>query len=530
MSYTVTAKSLEEAFEKAQKYFKRNISDLDYKIISINPDDENKYTLEFDIKDTVIGKSGKLYEEIFTEDFEVMISDDEMKAYLFIPEKPKKNIDKDYLVNLLNENGVKSGILTDVLERIVLFLKNDKPLDSSILVAKGKPPKNGNNGELIIKSKSDDVLNSFFEAEEINDKIDYKEAFKKKLFIVEENEEIAMIIQPTKGEDGFTVTGKTIPAVDGKPINLKLSENLTIKENKVYSKIKGLLLIKHVDNLTYELDISDIFVVNKNVDYSTGNIDFPGSVIIKGEVKAEFTVKAGKDVIAKSVSGNVITDGKLIVKEGITGRSFANRNIIKAEELEASYIQFSNITVDKNVQVKKYIRDSIIYCEGKVEVTGTPGMIYGGKVNALEGITVKILGSPSFTKTVVSTGISTKVLNEISTLVAEKSALNEQLTKINLYLGNADRPIIRDRLKEKIKKLKEAKLEINKKLIKIEVKLKELYEEVQKFKGSKIEVLKEAYPNVKVIIGEATLLLEKKLRNGYFFYNKEKKAIDYMLK
>ncbi|WP_407919194.1 FapA family protein [Deferribacter desulfuricans] len=294
--------------------------------------------------------------------------------------------------------------------------------------------------------------------------------------------------------------------------------------------MKGLLLIKHVDNLTYELDISDIFVVNKNVDYSTGNIDFPGSVIIKGEVKAEFTVKAGKDVIAKSVSGNVITDGKLIVKEGITGRSFANRNIIKAEELEASYIQFSNITVDKNVQVKKYIRDSIIYCEGKVEVTGTPGMIYGGKVNALEGITVKILGSPSFTKTVVSTGISTKVLNEISTLVAEKSALNEQLTKINLYLGNADRPIIRDRLKEKIKKLKEAKLEINKKLIKIEVKLKELYEEVQKFKGSKIEVLKEAYPNVKVIIGEATLLLEKKLRNGYFFYNKEKKAIDYMLK
>ncbi|MGA1862793.1 FapA family protein [Deferribacter thermophilus] len=530
MGYTVTAKSLEEAFEKAQKYFQRNLSELDYKIVSINPNDENKYTLEFNIKETVIGKSGKLYEEIFTDEFEVIISDDEMKAYLFIPEKPKKNIDKDYLVNLLNENSVKSGILTDVLEKIVLFLKNDKPLDSSILVAKGKPPKNGNNGELILKSKSDDILDSFLTADEIDDKIDYKEVFKKRLFIVEENEEVAMIIPPSKGEDGFTVTGKVLPAKDGKPVEVKLTDNLILKDNKIISKIKGLLLVKQTDNLNYEIDVSEVFIVNEDVDYSTGNIDFPGSVIIKGEVKTDFTVKAGKDVIVQSVSGNILAEGKIIVKEGVTGKSFANRNIIKADELEASYIQFSNITVNKDIKVKKYIRDSIIYSEGKVEVTGTPGMVYGGKINALEGITVKILGSPSFTKTVVSTGISTKILNDISTLLAEKSAINEQLTKIRLYLGNADRPLVRDKLKEKIEKLKATKFELNKKLMSIEVKLKELYEEVQKFKNSKIEVLKEAYPNVKIIIGEATLLLEKKLRNGYFFYNKDKNAIDYMLK
>ncbi|MGA1845829.1 DUF342 domain-containing protein [Deferribacter abyssi] len=532
MGYIIKAKSLEEAFHKAQKYFNRNIADLEYKIISINPEDnDEKYVLDFSVKEEVIGKSGKLYDEIFTDEFEVIISEDEMKAYLFIPQNPKRNIDKKYLLNLLNEHGVKNGILEAELERIVYYLKNEKPLESSILVAQGKPPKNGSDGELIIKTKSEDIFESILGADEVHDKVDYKEAFKKKLLIVNENEEVAMIISPSKGENGYTVTGKTIEAVDGEEIEVTISENLERIDNKIISKIKGLLSIQQFDKLHFILDVTKTFIVNGDVDYSTGNIEFPGSVIIKGEIKPDFTVKADGDVIAKSVSGNIITKGNIKVSEGITGKSFVNRLIINAKgEITANYIQFAQITTESMIKVKKYIRDSIIFTENFVEVTGTPGMIYGGKISALKGIKAKVLGSPSFAKTVVTAGISSKIVSEISHLTVEKNSINEQITKIRLYLGNAENPLVRDKLKDKIEKLKKIKKELTKKLLQIDIKLRELYEQVKKHKDAKIEVLKEVNPNVKIIIGEATLIVEKRLRNGYFFYNRDKKAIDYMLK
>ena len=112
------------------------------------------------------------------------------------------------------------------------------------------------------------------------------------------------------GEKGFNVLGEEIRPRPGRDVRLPVGANTEIVANKLVSTSKG-----HISYANHKVNIFQTYEVNGDVDFNTGNINFPGNVIIKGNVKNGFTVRAGGDVdISGNLAGTVIIGGNLNVK------------------------------------------------------------------------------------------------------------------------------------------------------------------------------------------------------------------------
>jgi|GEM_PF-692328 len=525
----IKAGSFSEAFEKAQDLLDKDISELNCQMISADGEGKDKYLLEFSLKDDEAGKKGSLFEDVFMDDFDVIITEDKMKAYLLIPQKPKSNIDKNYLYKLLKKNNVVKGIMDERIDLLLYLINKKLDIDPIFLVASGNPPVEGKDAEVLIKNPNDKYD---FEVEtpiSKTDKVDYKKFKTNNITIVKEDTQIAYYNPPLKSENGYTVTGDILEAEEGKDIELHLDKNLRMENNKIISLIDGMLDYRKVSSHLY-LSVSEVYKVTGNVDYKTGDITFPGTVIITGEIMPGFEVNAGKNVVAKIISGgSVKAGGNIVIKEGIIGRSFAKRAICIAEkDVEAKYAQYAEISASENVNIKNMIRDSNISAGGKIEALGYPGSIFGGTFYATKGVEAKILGSPSFTKTKIIVGSSAHHISEFMSLIDQINEKTHSLKKITYFLGNIENKIEKienEEKKEKIKKLIQQKRLLRKDIFQMKLKIQEIKKQLEKFSDSKIIFHKEAMPGVKAIINDSYYTLETLSKKSYFMYDKEKKEV-----
>ncbi len=463
------------------------------------------------------------------DDFDVIITDDKMKAYLLVPQKYKSNIDKNFIYKILNENNVVKGIMDEKIDLLLYLIKENLDIEPMFLVATGKPPVEGNDAEVLLKTSEDNYDFDVETPSSKTDKVDYKKFQRNNITVVEKNALVAYYNPPVKGENGYTVTGDILETKEGKDIELHLDNNLRMEKNNIISLIDGMLDYRKVSSHIY-LSVSEVYRVTGNVDYKTGDIKFPGTVIISGEVMPNFEVNAGKNVIVKTISGgSVKAGGSIVVKEGIIGHSFARRAIcIAGKDVEAKYAQYAEISASGNINIKNMIRDSNISAGEKIEVMGRPGSIFGGTFYATKGVEAKILGSPSFKQTKIVVGSSAHHISEFMSLVDQINEKTHSLKKITHFLGNIEdniEKIENEEKKEKIKKLIQQKRLIRKDIFQMKLKVQEIKKQLEKFSDSKIIFHKEAMPGVKAIINDSYYTLETYSKRGYFMYDKEKKEV-----
>ena len=84
----------------------------------------------------------------------------------------------------------------------------------------------------------------------------------------------------------------------------------------------------HVSLVEGKVFVSDVYEV-ENVDLSTGNIDFEGSVQVKGNVSSNFVIRAGGNVIISGVveGAYIEAGGNIIIARGMNGMT---KGILKA--------------------------------------------------------------------------------------------------------------------------------------------------------------------------------------------------------
>jgi hypothetical protein len=521
----IYAGSINEGFEKAKKYFKKEMHELEYKLISSNGEGDKKYLLEFSLKSSQDGRKGRLFDDVFLDDFDVLISKDKMKAYILIPPHPKQ-VDRDYIFELLKENGVVKGIMEDRVDLLIHLLDSkSSKIEPTFLVAEGKKAVDGYNAEVLIKS--DEKKEDEFLVEESLDRVDYKNIKKNRLGVVYKDSAVAYYNPPTKGQPGFTVTGEILEANDGVDLIVKLNENVVKRDNVYYSLIDGLLEYNFFGNIV-EMKITNVYIVKGNVDYKTGNIEFPGSVIISGELQAGFSVKSGENIIAKAISGEAHAKGNIIVKEGIIGSSHAKRCKIRAGGMiEATFIQFADVATNEGVVVKNLIRDSMIITDGKITCFGKPGNIYGGVFYATKGVEANILGSASFVKTKIVVGASAKYVSRLSKLMQDKEHLERTLQQILNFLGSIEKRMdtLDEEKKRRIAKLVDEKRKVRRNLYHIYASIDEIKLKLKEGTDTEILFHKEAMPGVVAVIGEYFFELNKLEKNGKFVFDPEKKEV-----
>jgi len=105
--------------------------------------------------------------------------------------------------------------------------------------------------------------------------------------VIDAGQPIAQIHPATTGSDGIDVFSKIIPAHQGTEPDPKFDESIVRKGNTLLSVSPGVLWIR--DGL---LEVGDRLDIPGDVDFTTGNIDFPGDVAIAGGIKDRFVVNA----------------------------------------------------------------------------------------------------------------------------------------------------------------------------------------------------------------------------------------------
>ncbi|ADL07887.1 DUF342 domain-containing protein [Thermosediminibacter oceani] len=462
---------------------------------------------------SVGGSVGYTKEDNINSQINIEISKDEMSAVISLsPPKGGEMLGLEDIISELNKKGIKYGIDVEKIKEML-----DKGIfGSRIQVAKGLEPKAGRDGE----------IKYYFEVHKnLKPKIaeDGRVDFRDLGFItnVAKGQLLAEIIPPEKGVPGKTVTGKTLPAKDGKEVKFRTGKNVILSEDKskIFSGIDG-----HPVIFDGQISVLPVMEIRGDVGPATGNIDFVGGVKIYGNIKSGYKVKAKGDVEVEGYveSAEIISGGTVLLKRGIQGMG---KGFVKAaQDVVAKYIENSTVEAGQNIIVYEAIMHSYISAGNRIEVTGKKGQLVGGSAKAGEEIIAKIIGSPMATYTEVEVGINPshkKKLQEI----------NENLEYIKSSLEKIKKAVeVLEKLRNK-ESLTPDKIQMLKKLKDSEAMLRHQQEDLIKEKEklqyiikssvkAKVSAYNAIYPGVNIVIGNASMKLKDKVEHATF-YNHE---------
>ncbi|MDR1755291.1 MAG: FapA family protein, partial [Eubacterium sp.] len=317
------------------------------------------------------------------------------------------------------------------------------------------------------------------------------------------NTPIAKIEPPTNGSDGYDVFGKTLPARTGKEIKYSIGAGTMLVS-------EGTVVIAEFDgNLRWMKDhfvVEDTLVIGGDVGVATGNIEFIGNIVIKGEVKENFTVTSKKNITVGSfVSGaTLVADGDINI--GLGG---VNSDITAKGNIKLNFCENSKISCQGDFTVQSCIL-SEVFCAGVMNVSAGKGAVVGGKYTALQGFNANILGSETYVKTSVTLGNGAVIAEEKLSLEERVDELESNLKKLlqiaTILQEHKQKfgPLPAEResmLASAIRSRFTFQREINQ----IKLRIKEIDHELKQTADLSVVVRKQLFPGVTVRIGTEIL-------------------------
>ncbi len=453
------------------------------------------------------------YDKEYYIDSEVVVEViNNMEASILIT-KPVRG--RDATVEQVLEICEEKGIVFGVRKKAIKTLIEEKIYDKRAILAKGKEPIHGQDARIIytFKGHHDDKV-------EENKSIDFKKL--DLITNVEEDEVLGKKIEVVEGEDGVDIFGKIIKAKNPKDITFPSGKNTKVSEDGIYLKslIDGQIVMKGK-----VVTVEPILTISGNVDYSTGNIDFVGVVIVKGNVLAGFEVKAEGDIYVEGLveDAKLYSTGQIVVSNGILGNEEQNNNIYAQEGIKAKFIQNMNVKTKGVVEVDKHILHSHIEAKGKVIVTTGQGIIIGGEVISQEGIEANVAGGKYETPTKLSIAIFGDTIAEESAINTEMLLLEENKFKLERIINDLSdkKELLKDKFKDKLEECLKQLVVINNRYELLEGKRDNIEGEKSEIRNKKITVLQKVFPGVIVRIGRELLLNRSEKIKTEFYIDRE---------
>ncbi|MCI8590753.1 MAG: DUF342 domain-containing protein [Lachnospiraceae bacterium] len=390
----------------------------------------------------------------------VFSSKDQMHAWLFIypPVGEGREVDRPMLNQAMRENEVVYGIDEALLQSLP---QSSRRYFQLYYAAAGKQPAAGKDGYVVEKFSRE--TQRVIGMDEDNN-ADYTEL--NMVRNVEEGEVICEIVPPVPGVPGKTVAGRTLTPREGKKAKAPMGRNTKLSKDG-----KELIASKtgHLEFDGRNFRVMPLLDIPKNVDYSTGNLNFLGDIHVHGDVLNGFTVRAMGNIIVDGVveASTVIAGGRLTVGKGIKGDGQA---LIKAcEGIYAKYLESSNVCTQSDLHADCIINCNV-YSDGTVQTTSGRGVIVGGKIQA-SSVKAKIIGSRSECLTEIKLGGTPSQDFEYEDLVREIMELEQEYAELERQPDNPAKarrlPMVRMKLsvnREKLQQYKDGLLKYGKEI------------------------------------------------------------------
>lgn len=371
----------------------------------------------------------------------IKISTDEMTALLTVtPPRGGSPITEDDIRVLLDRNKIVHGIQPEVIASAIATQKAEQ-----IPVALGTASIDGD------ETQFEGLL------PEISDRrpkqrddgtVDYRDIGL--CFTVKPETLLMKKIPPTIGIAGTSVTGKVIPAKPGRDLNFAapLVGVMLDAEDKNYlrARIGGQpILVEHGVRVEPVINF-------KEVDLTTGNIEFDGTVNVAGNVVAGLSIRTSGDIfVAGMMEGaSLEAGGSVKVAKGVIGRGELRNDAgelnssiarIKAgSSIQARFFENAWVEAGSDIMADELVAHCEINAKGAVVVgkdRAKKGHILGGSVFAEQGIKAQVIGSASGVKGKLEAGISRSVrarLVEVRDTLIAKCAERDKLATV---LGRA---------------------------------------------------------------------------------------------
>jgi len=428
----------------------------------------------------------------------IWISKDHMEVYLvnILPLGAPCIPSFEQIQKLLEHASVQYGFDYKAIEMFCEKVKHGLPTEILIPLAQGKTAQSGTDGRLEFALDVESRPGTLRK----DGSIDFKEL--NLTPPISEHQLIGTRVPATKGIRGMDVNGQETPAEDGQDIYVKGGEKIRLEQRKghpdqFFSEAKGGLDILHRSVATetktrqeIRLAVYPVREVHGNVDYSTGDILYPGTVHVRGSIKSGFNVTAEGSVVIEGHVENKVrirAGGSLVVQHGIAG---VDTQIESGGSIHTKYISGATVHLKEDLTAGSYILNASVRAGGSVTVfnpqqTGRKsGAIIGGAVVAVQQIRAQNVGSNTASATYLIAGVEFALLKKVSTL---QKGLDIDQVMINrlmqiLNLESTDTLEIKERLQKSQGGQRKTVLTSIKKLIELLMRCKKAV--VEKEEGS----------------------------------------------
>ena len=375
------------------------------------------------------------------------------------------------------------------------------------VAATGKPPKNGENAR--IERHFDLGVKGRPKVDQY-DRVDFKNM---NLFVLaKKGDLLAVRIPQTEGEPGRDVYGLEVPAKNGKPIPIPQGKNTEISgENELIASIDGQI----VDS-GKKINIDPHLLIQGSVGVGTGNIDFAGSVEIKGNVEAGFVVKATGDIeISGMVSGGDVEGRNVYIQGGVNGM---NRGKVRArEDVRAAFAENAVIESERDIYIQDVALHSNISAGKRIFLEDKRGMVTGGLVEAGEEIRCKIVGNTAFVVTRLSVGVNPQLQKRYRELCQEYKESKQRLKQITQMLNTLGKIDISRLPQERINQinaLTRSQFPLAGKIKRDEKEILAIETELNMMQNGKIRVSDTVYPGVRISINSIMMNVQSEIKRA----------------
>ena len=352
-------------------------------------------------------------------EFVISIEENGNKAYAFIPWIPGNMVTKDDIYNDLERREIVFGIRHEA----ILDMIEKRRMNEKILIAEGIPAKKGKDGwfEFFVRLDLPRIP-----APLPDGGVDYVniEAFE----MVDKGEKLAVYHPAEKGTNGKNIYGKIIHAEKGmekKP--LRGTGFMIAPDGVTYiSKLNG-----KFEYINGRMIISNMLVVHEDVSSVTGKLEVDGSVYVVGSIYSGGYIKATGDIIIEHnvETARLIAGGNVMIKKGSCSKH--DCFIEAGGEVSGKFFEAANINARGNVKAN-YIMNSNINTMGRVIVSGSKGVLLGGRICAVKGVDTFNLGNSSHLKTILEVGRNELYEKEQAEYAEKREQLLNELSALDM--------------------------------------------------------------------------------------------------
>ncbi|MCX6640537.1 MAG: FapA family protein [bacterium] len=330
-------------------------------------------------------------------DVKVEISSTDMQAFVTVgsfrvvaSESAPKQMTAHDISSVLKNSGVTYGLDQQAIEAIITETK----WDQKILVASGKEPTPGQKARI---EYNFDIYSHPHPRELQDGRVDYHDIGL--IHCVQKDDVIARKIPATPGIPGMGVRGDNIPATAGEDVQIIAGLN-TYFTDTTQSELRASFTGSVTLNKG-QIQVENTFIQKGDVCFRSGNIDFPGDVIIRGDIHTGFSVKAaGKVEVSGLIEDATIESaGDVLVKGGFRGSGHGH--IYSGGNVFIRFVEQQCVKAEGSVTIADCCIAGTISAKESIHASTGSGTVVGGHLKAGKEIIIQTCGNLQNTLTIL---------------------------------------------------------------------------------------------------------------------------------